>query len=126
MPSTIVGNFSGGVLLVSGNILSGTPFDLGNDYYGAHGFMGGIQLKLSKNAPGPVYVGLPNPYYESGISTTLNSGGSLASGGLRDGMELFPGEDFFVGRSRLGSGYQSIRIVMEAAHSGGRLFWEPM
>lgn len=126
MPSTLVGDFSGGVFLVSGNILSGTPWDMGVGYPGAHGWMGGVQLKLAKLAPGTVYVGLPNPYVLSGVSTTLNSGGALASGGLLDGMELNPGEDYFVAKSRLVSGWQSIRVVMPAASSGARLFWEPM
>lgn len=126
MPSTIVGNFSGGVLLVSGNILSGTIFDVGVDYPGGGGRVGGIQLKLAKLAPGTVFVGLPNYYMQSGISTTLSSGGALSSGGLLDGMEVNPGEDYFIPKSRLISGLQSVRVVMEAAASGGRIHWEWM
>lgn len=124
MPSTIVGNFSGGVLLVSGNILSGTIFDVGTNYPTGGGRVGGIQLKLAKLAPGTVYVGLPNYYMLSGISTTMTSGAVESAGGFLDGMEVNPGEDYFVPKSRLISGLQSIRVVMPAASSGGRLFWE--
>lgn len=124
MPSTLVGDFSGGVFLVSGNILSGTPFDLGVGYPGAHGWMGGVQLFLDRNAPGPVAIGLPNPYMLSGVSSTFCSGGGEASGGLLDGMVMYPGGDYFVPKSRLQSGLQSICVVMPAASSGGRIVWE--
>lgn len=113
MPSAIVGNISGGALLVSGDI-----------YSGSFQPVGGIQLRLSPTAPGTVYVGLPNL---SGDYPTITSGGALASGGgLLDAMPLAAGDSYFVPRSRLVSGIQTIRCVMTAASSGGRMFWEPM
>lgn len=124
MPSTIVGGQSGGVLLVSGNIFSGSILDVGNDYPTGGGRVGGIQLKLAASASGIVYVGLPNL---SGTVTTINSGGFLSSGGLADGMPLSPGQDYFVPRSRLTSGIQSVRMLPEAAASGqARMYFEMM
>lgn len=114
MPSTIVGNISGGALLVSGGIFSGTGR-----------IIGGIQLKLAAGAPGIVYCGLPNL---SGNYPSVTSGGALASGlsgyQFTDGMELSPGEDYFIPSARLVSGVETPRFVMVAASSGGRVFWE--
>lgn len=121
MPSTIIRSVSGGAFLVSGNVFSGSILDVGTDYPTAGGRVGGIQLRLAKLAPGTVYIGLPNL---SGTVNTSTSGGDLSSGGLTDGMELNPSESFFVPRSRLVSGLQSIKIIAAAASSGGRLFWE--
>ena len=101
-------------MLVSGGIFSGTSH-----------VIGGLQLKLSALAPGVVYVGLPNL---SGNYPSINSGGALTSGlsgyYLTDGMELSPGEDYFIPKSRLVSGVETPRFVMVAASSGGRVFWE--
>ncbi len=110
MPSTILAGLSGGVALVSGAIYSGTGFPIGS-----------IQIRLAKAAPGLVYVGLPNL---SGAVSTGGSGGSLSSGGLSDGMELNPGESYQIDKCRLVSGIETPRIVVPAAASGGRLFWE--
>ena len=122
MPSTLVGGQSGGVLLVSGNIYSGSFLDVGTGYPGAQGRVGGIQLKLGGDASGFVYVGLPGL---SGTVMTTTSGGFLSSGGLADGIPLSPGQDYFVPRSRMTSGIQTVRLIPVAAASGqARMFWE--
>ncbi len=110
MPSTILAGLSGGVALVSGAIYSGVLFPLG-----------GVQLHLAKGAPSLVYACLPN---FSGDVCTGVSGGSLSSGGLADGMEMNPGDSYFIPKSRLVSGIETIRINVPAAASGGRMFYE--
>lgn len=110
MPSTIVFPQSGGIPLMSGSPYSGSPQ-----------LVGGLQLKLAQGAPGAVYVGLPNL---SGTTTTMLSGGSLSSGGLADGMELSPGDAYFIAKVRLVSGVCTPTILAPAASSGGRLFWD--
>lgn len=127
MPSTtLMAAVSGGVALCSGDIFSGSAWPFA-----------GIQLKLSVSGAGPVFVCLPNL---SGSVPTLSSGGSLSSGGMADGMEMAPGDTYFIPKARLrittsgvsnGSGQwqtgvQDIRIVLAAASSGSRLFWEPV
>ena len=111
MPSTLLFTQSGGIALVSGEIYSGSPQ-----------LVGGIQLKLANAAPGLIYVGLPNL---SGTINTSTSGGSLTSGGLTDGMELSPGQAYFIPKTRLVSGVLTVRLIVPATASGGRLFWEP-
>jgi hypothetical protein len=112
---------SGGIALVSGDIWSGAIIPTG-----------GLQLKLARNAPSDVYVGFrhANPSdtslfsgYLSG-AVTITSGGSLSSGGLADGIELSPGDTYFVPRVRLGSGIQDVKVAVPAAASGGRLYWD--
>lgn len=110
MASTMLVTQSGGVAIVSGSIFSGTIFP-----------SRGIQLKLAKAAAGLVYVGLPNL---SGAVPTGASGGSFSSGGLADGMEVSPGDAYFIPASRLTSGVETIRVIVPAASSGSRLFWE--
>ena len=110
MPSTMLFDQSGGIGLVSGAIYSGIIYPIG-----------GIQLRLAKAAPGLCYVGLPNL---SGDVATGASGGSLSSGGLADGMEISPGDAYFVSFNRLVSGVETIRLIVPATSSGGRLFWE--
>lgn len=109
MPSIILATVSGGAALVSGAIYSGQG--------GSFGLVGGVQLKLSKGAnSGFVYVGfIPN--ITGGSPTGV-------SGGLGDGMELGPGDTYFVPRLRLTSGVGSIRVAVPDAMSGSRLFWE--
>lgn len=111
MPSTLLFVQSGGISLIGTNIFSGGPQ-----------LVGGVQLKLAAGAPGIVYVGLPNL---SGTVSTFNSGGSLSAGGLADSMELSPGDGYFVPKTRLVSGIQTIRLIATAASSGARVFWEP-
>ena len=124
MPSTMCFPISGGIFLVSGDVYSGQFWPLE-----------GVQLRLSASGAGPIFVGLPNL---SGTGVTMNSGGSLSSGGLADGMEMAPGDSYLVPKSRMrittsgisnGSGawqagIQDIRIHVPAASSGSRLFWE--
>lgn len=115
MPSTIIGLSSGGALLVSGDIYSGSP----------RAITGGVQLKLAAGAPGIIYVSLPNL---SGNLPSTISGGDFSSGlsgfYLTDGMEMSPGDSYFVPNNRLVSGIETIRAIAPAASSGGRLFWE--
>lgn len=110
MPSTQLFVQSGGIGLVSGNLYSGGPQ-----------LVGGVQMKLAAAAPGLIYVALPNL---SGTVGTFSSGGSLSSGGLTDGMELSPGESYFVPKTRLVSGIETIRLLAPATSSGGRVMWE--
>ena len=110
MASTQLFTQSGGIALVSGDVFSGSVHPIG-----------GVQLRLAAGAPALFYVGLPNL---SGDVSTGASGGVLASGGMADGMEMSPGDAYFVPKSRLVSGIQSIRLIVPAAASGGRLFWE--
>ncbi len=113
MPSTVLISQSGGMGLVSGTIYSGTPWPVG-----------GVQLLYSNTAQsGPIYVGLPN---QSGTVSTGASGGNLSSGGMADGMEMIPGNSYFVPKVRLSSGIESIRLIVPAAASGARVFWESM
>lgn len=111
MPSCqITGVVSGGFPLVGSNIYSGTTYPVG-----------GIQLQYANSGIGPIYIGLP-PL--SGSAVTIPSGGALSSGGLADGMELFPGGTYFVPKLRLTSGIETIRVAAPAAASGTKLFWE--
>lgn len=123
MPSLQFFDRSGGIVLVSGNIFSGSYLD----YAGQGCKVGGIQFRNSATSPGPVYVCLM-PL--SGQAGTFNSGGSLSSGGLADGMELVPGGNYFVPRSRMtnlsGQGLLAISLVGPAASSGARIMWEPL
>ena len=110
MPSTLLFSQSGGIGLVSGGIFSGTPHPIG-----------GVQLLLAAGAPSLIYVGVTNL---SGDVVTGASGGVFTSGGMADGMELGIGKNYFIPRSRLVSGIESIRLLVPAAASGGRCFWE--
>ena len=112
MPSTQLISQSGGVALIASDIFSGSPQ-----------LVGGVQFKLAKGAPGIVYLGLPNL---SGAVTTSVSGAGLSVGGLADGMELSPGDSYFVPKTRLVSGIVTPMVEVPAASSGARLFWEPM
>lgn len=112
MPSTQVISQSGGIGLVSGTIYSGQLLPIG-----------GIQFYADRFNPSgvAVYIGLPNL---SGTVSTSTSGGSLSSGGLSDGMPLYPDSSYFVPKCRLVSGIQTPRLIAAAAASGARVFWE--
>lgn len=116
MPSLQVFPQSGGIGIVSGNPYSGTLFPVG-----------GVQLKVDTSG-GPIYVGLAIPLGVtppvSGGPMTFTSGGSLTSGGLLDGVQLAPGDPYFIPKVRLSSGLQTIRLNCAAASSGTRLYWE--
>jgi len=62
----------------------------------------------------------------SGFIATLNSGGSLASGGLQDGLEMSPGDNYYIPKARLVSGIETVRIQVPSASSGTRLYFEPL
>lgn len=131
MPSLQFFPQSGGIALVSGGIYSGTPYDL-RPAPSPFGTLGGLQFKVAQSGTGPLYICLPplsgnlGTGNFSGGEPTFNSGGSLTSGGLTDGMELFPGQDYFVPRSRLTSGLSTVRVQGPGTSSGTRLFWEAL
>ena len=122
MPSLQMFVQSGGIALVSGEIFSGTQLDLRPERTLGPG---GVQLKLAAGAPGIIYAVLPTlSGATSGLAPTFLSGGSLTSGGLTDGMELSPGDAYFVPRYRMVSGLDTLRLHAAAGSSGGRVFWE--
>lgn len=97
---------------------------VGNPFSGSVHPIGGISLKLSKDASGCVYVGTNL----SGI-VTVNSGGYFLSGslaGLNDGVELGPGGTYFVPKTAFPvSGTWNLYVRHEAACSGqARLYYE--
>ncbi len=110
MPSILLANISGGQNLFSGNYWSGRLTAVG-----------GVQLKLDKTASGNAYVGLSG-------GTTITSGTPAGiSGGLLDGMVMYPGEGYFIPKMGLGtiSGSWGVWVQCDAAVSGqGRLFYE--
>lgn len=107
MPSTLIGAQSGGVQLVSGNFFSGTSWP-----------HGGIQLKASRSNSGHVYVGL-----SGGVTQT--SGGALASGGMLDGMEVAPGDAYFIPKLVCSGRATAVFITCDPTVSGRcRVFWE--
>ena len=113
MPSVLVGNQSGGQPIVSGNPWSGqNPVP-----------QGGIQLRWDGTASGYLYVGLSG-------NLTVASGGLYQSGsawsGMLDGMQLSPGDTYWIPRIATGiSGNINIFVTADAAASGqGRLYWE--
>lgn len=109
MPSFIFGGSSGGDLLISGNPWSGQIRP-----------QAGIQLKLGSTSPGNIYVGLSG-------GVTVSSGGFFQSGGgLMDGMEITPGQSYWIPRVATGlSGNISIYVNGEGACSGvSRIYYE--
>ena len=113
MPSILCGNQSGGVPALSG-------IDL---YYSGQAVpVGGTQFHLDYTASGNIYIG----FTSGGI--TVKSGGTGASGGLRDGYALGPGDTLFVPRTvfNLYSGNPPFYLSTDAAVSGqGRLYIQP-
>ena len=112
MPSTLIGNpvASGPQIVVSGNVWSGQRPQPA----------GGVQLRLSPDASGNVYVGFSG-------NVTANSGGMfLSGGGLADGMPLKPGDAYFAPKIKFPiSGQCTVYARHDAACSGqARLFWE--
>ena len=105
MPSFLVGNplASGPTVVVSGFPWSGKAYNP----------VGGIQFRVATNASGSVYIG-----YSGTI--TMNSGGLFMSGGgMNDGMQLAPGDAFFVPRLATGvSGALTVYFRHDAACSG--------
>lgn len=115
MPSVLLGNpsASGAQLVCSGAFYSG--------FHASP--VGGIQLKLSKYASGMAYIGLSG-------GMTVTSGALLLSGGcssgLLDGMELAPGDAYFIPKSAIPqSGVFNIWAMCDGTASGqARLFFE--
>lgn len=110
MPSTLLFVQSGGIGLVNSAIYSGFQIPVG-----------GIQILNDDASPGPVFVGLPNM---SGTAPTISSGVSLSVGGLNDAMKIAVGKDYFIPKTRLTSGVESIIILGPASSSGARIYWE--
>ncbi len=112
MPSTLLGNplASGAQIIVSGNVFSGRV-----------GVVGGVQLRLSNQASGNAYIGLSG-------AITRTSGGFYLSGtlGLLDGVELGPGDSYFIPKIAFQiSGTINVYAQADATCSGqSRLFWE--
>lgn len=119
MPSLIVGNISGGVFLMSGDVFSGTAV-----WHRA----GGLTIKVAAGAPGIIGVGLPDlsgtvNTFSSGLWTTSGVSGALSIG-QADAMELSPGGTYTIPKYRLTSGVMTPRLLCPAASSGGRAHWE--
>lgn len=112
MPSVLIGNplASGPQILISGCFWSGRQAVP----------QGGIQLRLSPDASGNVYVGL------SGGTTMMSGGMFLSGGGRLDGMIMAPGDPYFIPRAAFGvSGTINVYVRHDAAASGqGRMFYE--
>ena len=116
MPSVNITNQSGGMLIISGSFLSGYNLP-----------MGGIQFRADKNNSGNIFVGLSG-------GVTVTSGGYPLSGGIYsgalDGMQLSPGDSYFVPRLSINnrgaeSGTMNVYAACDAVSSGfSRIFFE--
>ena len=124
MPSVILGNTSGGQLLISGNPWSGRLMNAG------------IQLKWVPSPSSPPRLGSGNAYIALSGNMTTNSGAVLGSGGaasgMVDGMCLGPGDAYYIEPSVIansqgtGSGVFNIYAACDALVSGvGRIYFEP-
>jgi len=121
MPSIQIGALSGGVPLwptpaFGGN--SGSEFGLGVTWPWSH-----VNLRLTPEVSGIVYVCLPPPISGSTSLGTINSGVAL-SGGFLDGMPMVNGDSYKIPKARLTSGFQTPRIHVLAGASGIRMYWE--
>ena len=108
MPSALIGGFSGGDLILSGNYFSGR-----------RGPVGGIQLRWAGYASGNAYVGLSG-------GVTITSGGNFGQSGGLDGMLMQPGDAYWVPNLGLGpSGTMNIYVAADSTTSGqGRIWYE--
>lgn len=112
MPSMLVGNQSGGDLVISGNPWSG--------FYAPLGY---VRLRWDFLASGACYIG-----FSGGL--TANSGQVLGSGGISsgmlDGMQLPPGQYYDVPKSVFAnhSGSFQLFATCDSACSGKRLYIE--
>lgn len=112
MASLLPGFVSGGASLVSGNPFSGTMTP-----------WAGVQLRSAFDASGSVYVGVALGLASGGI--TILSGGALSSGGMADGMELRPGDAYYVPRLLCSGQVDKILVAVPVAVSGRcRIFWD--
>ena len=113
MPSMLLGGpgstTSGGICLVSGAQYSGSIVPVG-----------GIQLRIDKNASGNVYIGF------SGGITVASGGFRLSGGGNLDGVQFGAGDSYFIPRLGTGmSGFPSVYVSTDAVGSGQtRIYWE--
>lgn len=106
MPSTLLGFFSGGQSLVSGNPWSGrVPQPTG------------LRLTNWATSSGTVFIATSG-------GVTITSGGALSSGGLRDGMPIAPGANHEIRLPATGPAGVYV-AVLPAASGFVRLFWEP-
>lgn len=117
MPSVIIGNpvASGAQQVIVGNPFSGNPKPIT-----------GILFRLDRSASGSVYLGIQ----QSGL-VNLNLGGMFLSGGesgFLDGMQLPPGQTYFIPKGALNyysSGYWPVFARHDAECSGqARLYYE--
>lgn len=105
-------------------LASGAPFPLvsGNFWSGVSNkpAIGGIQLRLDRAASGNAYIALSG-------GGTQQSGGFLLSGiNTTDGMQIGPGDAYFLPRiSFTPSGQLNVYVMSDAACSGqARLYYE--
>lgn len=110
MPSILIGNLSGGDLILSGCPWSGK----------AAKPLSTVQLVWDPNASGNCYVSL------SGGLTVASGGFFLSGGGNMDGLPMQPGGTYAVPRAAmLQSGSINIYVTADAACSGqARMYYE--
>ncbi len=121
MPSVQVGFLSGGVMLWSGAAFggnSGSALGLGATWPIAK-----LNLRVSPDVSGIVYVCLPPPISGMASYGTVNSG-VVQSGGFFDGMPVTAGDSYLINKSRLVSGIETPRLFTVATNSGLRVYWE--
>jgi hypothetical protein len=113
MPSCIVGNRSGGDIVISGGIYSGHLVPVGSIFFWN-----------SASSSGNLYIGF------SGGITVASGGFVLSGGGALDGMEVAPGKGYSVPNLAVfnegpNSGMINMYASCDAAASGrNRLYWE--
>ncbi len=119
MPSVVVGFASGGTLILSGNPWSGI---------GKAGVLtGGVQLRMERfpvSASGSIFIALSG-------GMNINSGqytasGGPYSGGMLDGMQLTPGDTYFVPKLAFGQSgvFCNLYAMPDNLGSGARLYFE--
>lgn len=115
MPSFLIGNRPGGDVILSGQ------------NYGSGGVRlprTGVQLRLDRAASGNAYVGLSgNLTINSGMISVVSGG---PNSGLLDGMEMGPGDAYFIPAAAFpSSGTFNVFASCDAACSGqARLFFD--
>jgi hypothetical protein len=115
MPSLLLTAASGSPFpVISGNFWSGR-----GSYTGGQP-IGGIQLRLDRAASGNAYISL------SGGATVTSGNTFLSGGGIMDGMQMGPGDAYFIPKVSFNtSGQVNVYATCDPACSGqARLFWE--
>lgn len=120
MPSTLLGFFSGGNFIVSGNPYSGNAVPYAS-----------VLLRNSTASSGAVYIGMMSgailPTGQPSAGGTITSGGNLSSGGMADWFEIPPGGNHTMPRLQCSGQIGKIgALVLPAASGFVRLFWDPI